>query len=49
MEDQESSSVALSDDLFDERRPEFPFEKRGGVAGVGRRLREAVLVKLDPR
>ena len=49
MKDQESSSVALSDDLFDERRPEFPFEKRGGVAGVGGRLREAVLVELDTR
>ena len=49
MEDQESSSVALSDDLFDERRPEFPLEKRGGVAGVGGRLGEAVLVELDTR
>jgi hypothetical protein len=49
MEDQESSSVALSDDLFDERRPEFPFEKRGGIAGIGGRLRETVLVKLDTR
>lgn len=49
MEDQESSSVALSDDLFDERRPEFPFEKRGGIAGVGWRLRKTILVELDTR
>ena len=49
MEDQESSSVALSDDLFDERRPEFPLEKRGGVAGVGGGFGETILVELDTR
>ena len=47
MEDQEGSSVTVSDYLFDEGRTEFPLEKRCRIASVGRSFEESILVKLD--